>query len=1289
MSKTLSDLLGHEDNKSLLEPDSATPNWLPNNQHWLRVVLTSLGDAVIACDSKKKVSFLNPVGASLTGWDADEAIGQPMSLVFRTVNEHTNEPSADILEEVLSTGKTVALANHTALINRQGEAIPIEDSAAPILDAEGQVAGVVLVFHDVTQRRRQQEALEHSEKRYRSLFDNMGEGFALHEIICNEQGQPCDYRFLEVNPAFEALTGLSRHDVVGKQITKILPNDDPKWVEIYGKVALTGEPVQFDNYSPALKRHYEVYAYRPAPMQFATIFLDVTDKKRSQDQLRLQAFQLREQSDLLDLAHVLARDLHDNIILWNHGAEQMYGWTRAEALGSQSHILFQTVFAEPLESIRTKLFENGLWQGELIHTCKSGKKITVASHWVLHRNSGGEPVAILEVNNDITERKSAEQALKSSEERAWNQAVQLKTTIDAAPTIIWTAHDRDCHLITGNRAAEQLLGVPEDTNMSGTGANSQSLTHFRIFADGTELATNDLPLQRVAASGKPIYNSAIDIVFNDGHIRSLLGNVVPIFDVAGETRGAIAAYVDITTRKNSETALEHYLQKQLEIISASTTILQQHNMEDLLNVISETACSLTQAQMACCGHGFLDKTFRVGGSWNQENAAVCQMSGENSRFLMDRGGVYMEVMEHAATLRLSDEEMRGHERWWGLPDGHVPLQGLLAARLVDADGLPSGVIMLSHKTVGDFTREDEALLGQMATIASLALQHLEARQGIEQARDNLEERVTERTADLEARNRIIQMVSECNEALVRSSNETVMIREVCRIILNRGRHVMAWVGMAQDDELRSVRPVICVGSNIDYITNMRISWADNERGRGPTGSAIRLGKPIIGRNFAKDPELAPWREEALKRGFNSSIALPLTHNGKTFGALTIYSKHPDFFDNQQARILGELAENLAFGIMAIRTRKELQDRSQQLRELAAELTQAEEKERRRLAEILHDDLQQVLVGAKCHLGILRRRIESAQEPMAVQVDQLLDEAIDKSRSLSYELSSPVLRQHGFTAALNWLSRQMLEKYQFIVTIQAQDEAEPREDNLCIFLFKCVQELLLNAIKHAGTTEATVELFVQDEQILISVSDKGKGFNPSILSHDPNRRAGIGLFSIRERISFIGGRFDLHSRPGEGSRFTISVPQNKNFVVSFDRISSRSQQAAAVDSRNPRQPQVIRVLLVDDHKVMRQGLRTLLQDEDDVEIIAEAGNGVEALALVAELHPDVVVMDVAMPLMDGIQATREIKILFPEVRIVGLSMFEFEDMAEKMIAAGADTYVSKAGPSEDLIAALHR
>ena len=162
----------------------------------------------------------------------------------------------------------------------------IEVSAVPLFrTGERDPHQVFSLFGDVTERRRADEALRESERRHRDLFEKMTEGFAVHEIVCDASGAAVDYRFLEVNPAFERLTGLSREKVLGHLLSEVLPGDNSVWIQAYGRVALTGEPIQFDSRADALGRHYDVFAFCPRPRQFAVLFVDVTERKRAEERL--------------------------------------------------------------------------------------------------------------------------------------------------------------------------------------------------------------------------------------------------------------------------------------------------------------------------------------------------------------------------------------------------------------------------------------------------------------------------------------------------------------------------------------------------------------------------------------------------------------------------------------------------------------------------------------------------------------------------------------------------------------------------------------------------------------------------------------------------------------------------------------------------------------------------------------------------------------------------------------------------------------------------------------------
>ncbi len=169
-------------------------------------------------------------------------------------------------------------------------------------------------------------------------------------------------------------------------------------------------------------------------------------------------------------------------------------------------------------------------------------------------------------------------------------------------------------------------------------------------------------------------------------------------------------------------------------------------------------------------------------------------------------------------------------------------------------------------------------------------------------------------------NRILKAHSHSDQAMMRATAEPEYLADVCRIITEDCGHKMVWIGYAQDDADKTVRPMAYAGFDQGYLETLKITWADTERGRGPTGMAIRTGKPCGCQNMLTDPDFAPWRTEALRRGYSSSIVVPLLADGRAFGAMTIYSGEPDSFSADEVTLLASLADDLAYGITAIRLR---------------------------------------------------------------------------------------------------------------------------------------------------------------------------------------------------------------------------------------------------------------------------------------------------------------------------------------------------------------------------------
>ncbi len=372
-----------------------------------------------------------------------------------------------------------------------------------------------------------------------------------------------------------------------------------------------------------------------------------------------------------------------------------------------------------------------------------------------------------------------------------------------------------------------------------------------------------------------------------------------------------------------------------------------------------------------------------------------------------------------------------------------------------------------------------------------------------------------------------------------------------------------------------------------------------------------------------------------------------------------------------------------------RTERELRKSSNQLRLLTSELTLAEQRERGRLAEILHDGLQQILVGAKYWLALIERGNDRGRA--IAEVADLIDDAIETSRSLTAELSPPILRQGGLVPAMEWLARWMHDKHGLIVRLVAQGSIKSPSEDVTLFLFQAVRELLFNVVKHGAVNTADVKIEQQNGVIQITIADNGKGFDPSKLRTAGGISGGIGLLSVSERLKNLSGRMQIDSSPGKGSRITLSAPisvSQPQAAIQLQRQAHISISNAAGQEEGPTgTEQRIRVVLVDDHMIVRQGLGSLLREHPDIDVVGEASDAQSALDLIRRIQPQVVLMDIGLPDMSGIEVTRVIHKEMSEVQIIGLSMFEEAEQAAAMLEAGAANYIAKSGPSEDVIGAI--
>ncbi|MBC7347542.1 MAG: GAF domain-containing protein, partial [Clostridia bacterium] len=312
-----------------------------------------------------------------------------------------------------------------------------------------------------------------------------------------------------------------------------------------------------------------------------------------------------------------------------------------------------------------------------------------------------------------------------------------------------------------------------------------------------------------------------------------------------------------------------------------------------------------------------------------------------------------EIAQVAGQAGLSIPQAQAVPDWQRIGETHpdlAPLAGVMQRLGIGASiavslqhGGRAGGLAVAAPQPRAWSGTEIALVETVAHLLGMAINALEAEekrreseQRYRQLFDHIESDVTERKRmeeEVRRVNRALRVLSQGNEAVVRAADEATLLKEICCLLVQDGGYRLAWVGFAEQDGAKTVRPVAQAGFEEGYLETVTITWDDSETGRGPTGTAIRSGRPAVVKNMLTDPAYTPWREEATRRGYASSIALPLTAEGYTFGALNIYAPKPDAFAPEEVELLCRLADDLAFGIQALRTQKALRESEAKYRTL--------------------------------------------------------------------------------------------------------------------------------------------------------------------------------------------------------------------------------------------------------------------------------------------------------------------------------------------------------------------
>jgi PAS domain S-box-containing protein len=805
-----------------------------------------------------------------------------------------------------------------------GRRVYLSINGAPLLSEAGEIEGVVFSMEDVSRKKWAEDALRASEQRYRDIFDNVLDGLYLLEVTPDGR-----FRTVEVNPALERSTGIPRERVIGRTQEETISAEAAAIVNAkYRRCVEVGAPVEEEvNLDlPAGSRYYHstLIPARDAAGRVNRIIgisRDVTELRKAGAE-RSAHLRFFESMDKVNQAIQGTNDLEQMM-------SDVLGVVLSAFNGDRAYIVYPcdpeaVSYHVPMERT-TPEYPGALAKGREVpvdaETVRVFRTLLGSDNPVTFGPGSESPLP-----SDLTEFFDVHSQIAMAVYPKMDKPYMFGVHQCSYPRI-WTAEETKLLREIGRRLADALTSLLSHRDLQESEAKYRRIVDTAIegiWVLGPEVTTKFVNARMADmlghAAGEMIGRPYTDYMFEedlpdhhqrmenrrkglseayerrfrrkDGNSVWTLVSATPIFDDERRFTGSFGMFTDITERKRNDS------------INASRLHLMQfavtHSLDDLLE---ETLNEAEKVSGSLIGfYHFVDddqQTLTLQ-NWSARTKAVfCKAAGKGSHYAIADAGVWVDCVYQRKPVVHNDYASLPHRK--GMPAGHADVVRELVVPVLRG-GKVKAILGIGNKPA-DYNEKDVEVVALLADIAWEIAERKSAEESLRRL------------------NRQLRAISECNQTLMRATDEQTLLNDICRIICDQAGYRMAWVGYAGQDEARSVEPVAAAGIEDGYIAEARLSWADTERGRGPAGMAIRGGTTVTVQDLSLSREFAPWLESAGKHGYRSGTWLPLKdERGQVFGILPIYSAQINAFSAGEIALLEELAGDLAFGIMVLRGR---------------------------------------------------------------------------------------------------------------------------------------------------------------------------------------------------------------------------------------------------------------------------------------------------------------------------------------------------------------------------------